>query len=138
MNKEILKQIQDQFDFVPIKIQEYIRKELPDEFYEYINSNIQKPLANFSVISYKRWEKANKKYKVNCLYALPKNIFDQIEKQNQEDFIEVWNKVLKFIWNEISDNSKRNYLFLLVRTHLTEDYGYFYSIDINRLFKVTK
>ncbi|KKM26526.1 hypothetical protein LCGC14_1583850 [marine sediment metagenome] len=135
MTKELLKQIQAQFDRLPKQIEKYIRVEFHD-FYDYIHRAITTPLANFSNQSQKRWQDAEKKYNVKPIYALPTKIFNKIEKQNTEDFIKVWNQVLKFIWNNTTDFKKRNKLFLLVRTHLISDYGYFDIVDTNKLYKV--
>lgn len=137
MSEEIIKQIQKQFDELPIQINSYISDHFYDT-YEYVMDNVFHPLKNFSCIIHDRWEQAEKEHDVTCLYALPKKVFNKIEKENQQDFINVWNKVLEFIWNDIHDSKKSNYLYLLVRTHLVQDYGYFDTIDVNKLFRVKK
>ena len=139
MNK-FEKTIEEQFSIIPIKISEFINDnnvcDCNRRNYGY--KNIQLPLAKFHCVTHDRWTKDEKAHNVDCLYGLPKEIFNKIEKENIEDFIEVWNKVLKFIWNEWFDDYSKNRqkLFLMVRSHLTVDYGYFNLIDTNKLFRV--
>ncbi len=140
MNKEIVEQIQEQFDKMPRQINLYIINNFGSDC-KYIQENTLKKLVRFHVITTDRWKKAEKKYKVNCIFALPNNIFNKIEKQNNESFIEVWNDVLDFLWYErlhySSDHkNKCSNLYLLIRTHLIQDYGYFDTIDTNQLFRV--
>ncbi len=138
MSKDIVKQIEAQFDEMPRKILSYIM----DHFGQYVKDNVFKPLGQFSIRTHERWIKAEKKHNVTCLYALPNKVFNKIEKDNKEDFINTWNQVLKFIWNDIhphgscQTNEKYNHLYLMVRGHLILDYGYFDTIDTNKLFRV--
>ena len=138
MSKEIIKQIEAQFDEMPRKILLYIM----NHFDQYVKDNVFNPLGQFSIRTHERWTKAEKKYNVTCLYALPDKHFNKIEKENKQDFINTWNQVLKFIWNDIhphgsnKTNKIYNHLYLMVRKHLILDYGYFDAIDTNKLFRV--
>ncbi len=137
MNKEIVKQIQEQFDKMPKKIISYIM----DYFGQYVKDNVFKPLTKFSIGTSERWIKAERN-NVNSVYALPDKIFNRIQKENEQDFINTWNRVLKFIWNDLhphqsnQTNKKYNHLYLMVRGHLILDYGYFDAVDTNKLFRV--
>ncbi len=141
MSKEIVEKIQAQFDVLPKKICLYIQENFEDN--QYVHDHVFKPLSKFSIITNERWKNEEEKYNVTCLYALPRKVFKKIEKQNQEDFIDVWNQVLEFIWNRrIPGNARGNFydnhLYLLVRTHLITDYGYFDTVNTNKLFRVKK
>lgn len=131
--KIIKEKILEQFDFLPRMINQYVMINYPS-----FNKDITSLLTLFRFETHERWENAEKQYNVKGLYDLPEEVFNKIEKQNQKAFIEVWNKVLKLIWKEIPDYRKRNKLFLMVRTHLIQDYGYFDSVDKNKLFRVKK
>lgn len=140
MNKEIIKQIEAQFDEMPRKINLYIINNFGSD-QEFIKENTLKKLVNFHITTTNRWIKAEKKYDVSSVYALPNNIFKKIENENKNSFIEVWNSVLDFLWYEkghyCSNHANRcNNLYLHIRTHLIQDYGYFDTIDTNKLFRV--
>ena len=139
MSKEIVEQIQEQFDVLPHKICLYIMNHFPDQ-HKYIMNNVFKVLGKFSIGTQERWIKAEKKHKATSLYELPNDIFLKIQKENEEDFINTWNQGLEFIWNENPHTSPQNnyyynHLYLLVITHLIDDYGYFNIVDSNRLFR---
>lgn len=138
MNKEI-ERILEQFDEMPRLINLFIINNFGSDR-RYIQKNTLLKLAKFHVTTTDRWKEAEKKHNVSCLYALPKNVFDEIENQNKYLFIEVWNNVLQFLWigrtqfvDKINECDK---LYLMIRTHLIQDYGYFDSIDTNKLFRV--
>lgn len=141
MSKDIVKQIQVQFDELPRQINLYIINNFSSD-QEFIKENTLKKLVNFHITTTNRWIKAEKKYNVSSVYALPNNIFKKIENENKNSFIEVWNSVLDFLWYERyhfhseHKNACMN-LYLLIRGHLIQDYGYFDTIDTNKLFRVT-
>jgi len=140
MSDNIVEKIEAQFNVLPEKIYKSIYENFHSSE-QYMMDNVFHPLKKFYCETHNRWQKAEKKHNVTCLYALPDDIFKTIEEQNKDDFVEVWNKVLKFIWNDHShnnaiDSQNYNHLYLLVRTHLIEDYGYWKTINVNRLFRV--
>ncbi len=138
MSKKIVEQIEAQFDEMPRKILSYIM----DHFGQHVKDDVFNPLGQFSIRTRERWIKAEKEHKVKCIYALPDKLFNKIEKENEQDFINTWNQVLKFIWNDLhphhsaQTNEKYNHLYLMVRGHLILDYGYFDAVDANKLFRV--
>lgn len=125
INELINEKIENQVDVSLKNILTYINDNFKSE--KEIYDSVFKSLGEFSIRNH---EKQN-------------NFFSKIQKKNKEEFINTWNKVLEFIWNNhaysnCSDSLHHNYLYLLVRTHLIDDYSYFNTVDTNKLFRVNK
>lgn len=123
INKLINEKIENQVDVSLRNILTYINNNFKSK--KEIYDSVFKSLGEFSIRNH---EKQN-------------NFFSKIQKKNKEEFINTWNKVLEFIWNNHShsncpDSLYHNHLYLLVRTHLMDDYGYFNVVDTNKLFRV--
>lgn len=106
-----------------------------------LKNNIWENMADFDNKTHNKWEDAEKENNVSCLYGLPKHVFKKIQKENEDIFCQYWNIIMKYLWKKIQEENSYarndlNKLYLLVRTCLIVDYGYFDVVNAKRLFRV--
>ena len=70
MSKDIIEEIQEQFNYFPHKINMYIINNFNDDR-KNMQHNVLKVLVNFHVKTHNRWIEAEKKYKATSIYELP-------------------------------------------------------------------